>query len=92
MMSKKMFLRLTLVEIVFFGLKKKMPRFLSVQQRRALGEDDGWVCDSCGDTWEECLVTWATGRCTRSDPNGDKVVILCDLCAEKVPHGQFVDQ
>ena len=55
-------------------------------------EEDGWVCDGCGCDNEELLCMWQTGRVTRSDPNGEKIVCLCCDCGERIPHGAFVDQ
>lgn len=69
--------------------------FLTVPQRRThwgTGDDNGWVCDGCGCDQEEALCMWETGRVTRSDPKGEKVVCLCDRCEERHPHGTFVDQ
>ena len=74
--------------------------FLTTLQRRAhweaveAGRWKGWVCDRCGDTNEEGLVLWQTGRETRSVAAGGevKVVCLCFVCEEKTPHGPFVDQ
>jgi hypothetical protein len=68
-----------------------MSQYLNVAQRRVYGEDY-WVCESCGDTHEEGLVMWATGRSTRSDPHGTRVICLCHYCEERIPHGKFVDQ
>ena len=66
---------------------------LTVLQRRAHWSeaDTGWVCDGCGWDHEEALCLWETGRVTRSDPKGEKVVCLCDYCEERYPHGKFVD-
>lgn len=67
---------------------------LSVAERREhwRTESVGWVCDGCGQECEEALCLWETGRPTRSDPAGEKVVCLCDVCESVVPHGRFVDQ
>ena len=67
---------------------------LTVSQRRehwTCGYD-GWVCDGCGDENEDELVMWTTGRKTRRDPNGERVVCLCSACADRIPHGVLVDQ
>ena len=70
-----------------------MPK-MSVKERREHAADEesgGWVCDRCGETAEECLIMWTTGRVTRSNPSGDEyVVCLCDGCYERTPHGRVV--
>lgn len=66
---------------------------LSVAERRAhWTQHAGWVCDACGCEQEEGLCLWETGRRTRSDPRGERVVCLCCECRERVPHGVLADQ
>ena len=69
------------------------PRMSVKERRKHADEEDGWICDLCGETNEECLVMVTTGRVTRSNPSGDgKVVCLCNVCHERTAHGRFVDQ
>jgi len=51
----------------------------------------GWVCDRCGSLMEDGMCMWATGRPTRSDPEGGKVVVYCHWCEDRQKHGCFVD-
>ena len=67
---------------------------LTAKARRAhwCSGGDGWVCDACGDDNEEGLCMRTTGRVTRSDPMGKRVVCLCYVCIDRILHGVFVDQ
>ena len=56
------------------------------------GKTNGWVCDGCGEQNGEALAMFTTGRVLRSDTEGNRVVCLCDVCRERIPHDKFVDQ
>ena len=71
-----------------------MPR-LSVQERRKAferGEESAngvWICEACGETWEEELVVYEIKRITRAFPD-DRCACLCSRCADIVPHGRVL--
>ena len=70
------------------GVQMRRTHWFMVEKEKA----SGWVCDGCGEQNEEALVMWTTGRVLRSDPEGARVVCLCDVCSARIPHGRFVDQ
>ncbi len=70
-----------MVKIVFANDQYKTIK--SVLARRVYLEQDNPVCERCGQSTEEGLQYVTTGRCTRSDPGGDKKCLcLCGDCAE----------
>jgi hypothetical protein len=64
--------------------------------RRALyeREDRGdaneiWICECCGEDWEEALAVYVVIRVTRSCTT-DRSVLLCASCADRIPHGKVL--
>ena len=53
------------------------------------GDDDRWICDSCGESNEEKLVVYHVQRVTRMYPC-DREMCLCADCADRIPHGRVV--
>ena len=53
-----------------------------VKERRKLVDADVWVCERCGQTSEDGLCVVTTGRCTRSDPHGQRELYMCSSCFE----------
>ena len=56
-----------------------------VKERRKLVDADQWVCERCGQTTEDGLCIVMSGRCTRSDPQGQRALCLCGGCIEGKP-------
>ena len=56
---------------------------LGVKARRAYLDmnDEHWACERSGQTTEDGLAMYTTGRRTRSDPQGKRIVCLCGDCA-----------
>ena len=71
-----------------------MPR-ISVRERRTRfdREDDDangvWICECCGEDWEETLCVYEVMRVTRHSPDS-RGVILCVSCADRIPHGRVL--
>ena len=69
-----------------------MPR-VPVLERRARfdredDEEDGvWICECCGEDWEEALCVYEVLRVTRRVPD-PRATCLCAPCATRIPHGR----
>ena len=63
----------------------------TMERRQYLEEDEeNWVCERCGQLSEEGLAWLETGRCTRSDPKGEKCVCMCGWCAQNMSKGGYL--
>ena len=68
---------------------------LSVQARREafaaedVPENGIWICEACGETWEEELVVYYIKRITRAFPEF-RCACLCTRCADIIPHGRVL--
>ena len=61
---------------------ERVERVARVKERRKLVDAEQWVCERCGQTSEEGLCIVTTGRCTRSDPHGERELFMCGGCLE----------
>lgn len=71
-----------------------MPRIPTLERRarfdRAEETDNGvWICECCGEDWEEALCVYEVSRFTRRFPNS-RAVCLCSPCADRIPHGRVL--
>jgi len=71
-----------------------MPRVPVLERRvRFEREDDGeggvWICECCGEEWEEALCVYEVLRVTRRLPD-PRAACLCSSCAVRIPHGRVL--
>ena len=52
------------------------------------GGDEVWICEACGEDWEEPLAVYEVIRVTRSC--SVRALLLCSSCADRIPHGRVV--
>lgn len=71
-----------------------MPRVPVLERRarfdREEEEENGvWICECCGEDWEEELCVYEVLRVTRRVPY-PRAACLCASCADRVPHGRVL--